>query len=83
VDRACKPLLTTVGKALVYKLDITLLSYTACGLFSQATTSGAIQYGVPINELRFSSSRRLYADTPKSAGTRVRRWASRMQSYVE
>ena len=47
---------------------LTLLSYVASGFSSQAITSGAIQYGVPMNVLRLPTVRSSWALTPKSTG---------------
>jgi hypothetical protein len=49
-----------------------LLSYVASGFSSHAITSGAIQYGVPMNVLRRPIVRSSCALTPKSTAKRIR-----------
>lgn len=47
------------------------LSYVASGFSSQAITSGAIQYGVPMNVFLLPMVRSNCADTPKSTVTQI------------
>lgn len=49
----------------------TLKSYVASGFSSQAMTSGAIQYGVPMNVFLLPTVLSNWADTPKSTTEQI------------
>lgn len=56
----------------------TLKSYVASGFSSQAITSGAIQYGVPINVFLLPTVLSNWAETPKSTAGQVHKHTNKI-----